>query len=1068
MYTISTNTLTLIAGSTTAGFGYVDNATGTNARFNDPFGIAIDPANQNLYIGDRGNFRIRRIALTGTYAVTTVCGSGVRGSADGNGTSATLGRVGGLRVNSANTFLYFTEEDNNLLRRVTIASPFTVLTLAGTVGDQVTTFNGPRDLTFYLNEAYLLIVNQGYQIISGYQISNGAVFNWAGVPFVPNPINTAAQNGDRLTSLFRAPRTIFADSANNVYIGEDEGRRVRKATNNNVGTTRPLHTLEYVTGGFNHYITSKHTPINGTADTNSIDFYLNTSSNASDSSAIGTGNSLAASITSAGIRHNGYLSSEYINSNGILSKISHEFFNYSNYPLTTRTRVAEVKLDTGNFPVSMALMQNSYADNIDMAFLTPTGTNNPIPVERMTITGGVAGGRVGINTTAPDNTLTVKGVVQVTDPATDQKYAFYSDASKFQLNPRNSSGNYNNINAFVMDTGGRVAIGLATPNYQLSVKEIIQVFGDANDVMGLFAATYGDYMHLGSWNKAGSAQKNLVLNQYGANVGICTNTPSESLELNGVLNLLGGTVKGDAIVDNSNKTNTYIRFGPNGAGSDWAYLRQIGADNRIHIALDFHDDANDGTFSIRRIGSSASEPDAAPVTLFTVNENAQIGIGMSNPNGNIQFVNADVRRRIVFWETANNDHQTCAIGKGVMTMNFQNPQTGDDFVFQAGTSASASTELFRIRGNGRIGINCNAAAGMLHLNHPSGVDVASFLITMAAGQNYAMVRLSNLSGGGVTMAIPQSGGQWNTGAASNDFVLRNESASRRIFINTGDATVGACFSNGYVGIGVNNPQCRLDIQGPGPQGGSDTFVLLRNSANDGSAKTLLQNAGVDATLMTIGWSSYSYTYWRSGNTYYRIISNGSTFFTGQHGNVSSDSNLNIANLSSLVGLIVSSADTGYTRFDKNNSTITGKDAIWTTEALPNIKLTNTDKDKAVWGVITNHNNESYNTDGSPSIDQDSIWADKLGKRFRINGLGEGAIWITNINGNLENGDYICSSLIPGYGRKQDDDLLHNYTVAKITMSCSFDLNQNNYVCQEFVYQGKTYRKAYVGCTYHCS
>ncbi len=36
----------------------------------------------------------------------------------------------------------------------------------------------------------------------------------------------------------------------------------------------------------------------------------------------------------------------------------------------------------------------------------------------------------------------------------------------------------------------------------------------------------------------------------------------------------------------------------------------------------------------------------------------------------------------------------------------------------------------------------------------------------------------------------------------------------------------------------------------------------------------------------------------------------------------------------------------------------------------------------------------------------------------------------NSNGNIENGDYITSSDYLGYGEQQDDDLLHNYTVAK--------------------------------------
>ena len=46
--------------------------------------------------------------------------------------------------------------------------------------------------------------------------------------------------------------------------------------------------------------------------------------------------------------------------------------------------------------------------------------------------------------------------------------------------------------------------------------------------------------------------------------------------------------------------------------------------------------------------------------------------------------------------------------------------------------------------------------------------------------------------------------------------------------------------------------------------------------------------------------------------------------------------------------------------------------------------------------------------------------------------------------------------------KQDDDLLHNYTVAKITQDCIFNDDTT-----EVTYNGQTYLMTLVGCTYHC-
>ena len=42
------------------------------------------------------------------------------------------------------------------------------------------------------------------------------------------------------------------------------------------------------------------------------------------------------------------------------------------------------------------------------------------------------------------------------------------------------------------------------------------------------------------------------------------------------------------------------------------------------------------------------------------------------------------------------------------------------------------------------------------------------------------------------------------------------------------------------------------------------------------------------------------------------------------------------------------------------------------------------------------------------------------------------MWVTNINGDIQAGDYITTSAIAGYGQKQADDLLHSYTLGKAT------------------------------------
>ena len=58
-------------------------------------------------------------------------------------------------------------------------------------------------------------------------------------------------------------------------------------------------------------------------------------------------------------------------------------------------------------------------------------------------------------------------------------------------------------------------------------------------------------------------------------------------------------------------------------------------------------------------------------------------------------------------------------------------------------------------------------------------------------------------------------------------------------------------------------------------------------------------------------------------------------------------------------------------------------------------------------------------------------------RTCVNAIGEGQLNVCGENGNIVAGDYIVTSSTPGKGMKQDDDLLHNYTVAKARESVTF-------------------------------
>lgn len=98
----------------------------------------------------------------------------------------------------------------------------------------------------------------------------------------------------------------------------------------------------------------------------------------------------------------------------------------------------------------------------------------------------------------------------------------------------------------------------------------------------------------------------------------------------------------------------------------------------------------------------------------------KVGIGTTTPKALLDLGNSTSNRKIVLWQNIDNDHQFYGLGVNSNTFRYQLPGTTDSHVFYAGTSATTSDELFRIKGTGEVVIPAFATAGIVQ-NSATGV-----------------------------------------------------------------------------------------------------------------------------------------------------------------------------------------------------------------------------------------------------------------------------------------------------------------------------------------------------------
>ena len=298
------------------------------------------------------------------------------------------------------------------------------------------------------------------------------------------------------------------------------------------------------------------------------------------------------------------------------------------------------------------------------------------------------------------------------------------------------------------------------------------------------------------------------------------------------------------------------------------------------------------------------------------------------------------------------------------------------------------------------------------------------------------------------------------------------SATNNIEFEVDSAVIMTISDNdGFVGIGNNVPGSKLTVKDDSNSYVA-TFENISSDASPGGMYVLFDDdlAGAYKTGFIL----------RAVDTYTGIQSVGSWVcdgdgtstveetFTGFH-----DTALKIDS-DAIPGMIVESTGKPWVK-----NTDLSKKIISYSTCLPYTRLADSDSSSAVFGVTAidslkvnrisdedgiKHLNSNYKGIRPGAFDAlvEINGMDEGFLQTRVMSLGEGCVWVTNINGNINNGDLIESSVIKGHGRLQDDDIMRSKTVAKCTENIDWDSVTDN-----IEYNGEVYKR-YLACvTFHC-
>jgi sugar lactone lactonase YvrE len=211
-----------LAGNGTQG---LINAPGLLASFNQPTGIAVDAAG-NVYVGDAGNDRIRKITSAGI--VSTLAGNGTN-----VGDTNIFSNPTGVAVDAAGN-VYVANYINNNILKVSSAGAISAFAGSGATG----AVNGSgSSATFYFPNSVAVDVANNVYVADGVNNLVRKITPDGTVSTLAGSGQAGAVDSTGTAASFDGPAGLAVDVAGNVYVADSNNNLIRKITPAGVVTT---------------------------------------------------------------------------------------------------------------------------------------------------------------------------------------------------------------------------------------------------------------------------------------------------------------------------------------------------------------------------------------------------------------------------------------------------------------------------------------------------------------------------------------------------------------------------------------------------------------------------------------------------------------------------------------------------------------------------------------------------------------------------------------------------------------------------------------------------------------